>query len=182
MFQINFQDKVLDLGCGDGLNIKLLRQMGVSNIWGVDISDHLLKLARLNNPGTKFYLASADKLPFKNGEFDIILIDSTFYHFFDNSKSLREIRRVLKKAGRLNFIEAHHSFLRKLFDKLTLSPIANYLPFFGSRQPALRAERLSLNHWLLKEETFLKSLNKYGFKKRFLKKDLLSIIGSYERI
>ncbi|MBI2020022.1 class I SAM-dependent methyltransferase [Candidatus Daviesbacteria bacterium] len=181
MFQISPNNKVLDLGCGDGLNIKLLNQMGISKVFGVDISSYLLKIAQKNNPQTKFYLASAKKLPFKNGYFDVILIDSTFYHFFDDPKSLIEIRRVLKKGGKLNFIEAHKSFLRKLIDKFTLSSFANYLPFFKGRQFAYMAEKISLARWLEKEETFLKSLWKYGFKKIFLKRDLLSIIGSYQR-
>ncbi len=64
-FTINHTDKVLDVGCGDGLNIKILSDMGVQNVIGVDISKSLLTLAKKSNPHHKFYLASVEKLPFK---------------------------------------------------------------------------------------------------------------------
>lgn len=181
MLNINPQEKVLDLGCGDGLNIKILKQMGVRNIVGVDISKFLLKLAQKNNPDVKFYLASVDDLPFDSFSFDIVLADSVFHHLIGFSKSLKEIERVLKRRGRLYFIDPHKSIIRKLLDLLTVSCLADYLPFFKDRKPAYFAERDLINNWLEKETSFLRMLEKNSFKKDFLKIDLLSCVGSYQK-
>lgn len=182
MFKISPKDKVLDLGCGDGLNIQILAQIGVDKIVGVDISGYLLKLAQINNPSIKFFLASAQKLPFKSNTFSIVLVDSVFHHLINYPKSIKEIKRVLKKGGRLVFSEPHKSSFRRLFDLITISSLAGYLPFFRHRKPAYLAERNIMNHWLRSEESFLKMLAGDGFRKEFLKVDLLSVIGRYQKI
>src|SRR3989344_833127 len=76
LFRIKKTDRVLDLGCGDGLNIKILVQKGNKNVVGVDISRELLEEAKRLNPKAKFFQASAKKLPFKDSSFDIVLVDS----------------------------------------------------------------------------------------------------------
>lgn len=182
VFDITPDDFILDLGCGDGLNIKILKQMGINNIVGIDISRYLLKLAKKNNPDVKFFLGSADKLPFKNGKFDIVLADSVFHHLIDYPKSIDEIRRVLKKGGRLGFIDPHSGIIRKLLDILTVSSLADFLPFFKGRKPAYLAEKELMDNWLKNEQVFLSLLKRMGFKKQFCKVDLLSIVGQYRKV
>ena len=43
-------------------------------------------------------MASAEELPFGNGEFDLVTVGLAF-HWFDQERFLREARRVLKRAG-----------------------------------------------------------------------------------
>lgn len=179
-FNIKKNNFVLDLGCGDGLNIHILRKMGVKKIWGVDISKKLLTEAKKNNPRTKFFKGSAESLPFRDNTFDVVLVDSVFHHIMDYKKSLKEIKRVLKPKGRLCFSEPHKSFLRGLYDKVSVLSIAKYIPFLKIRSAGYLGEIEFMKHWLRTEEDFFKNLSELDFKKRLKKKDILSIMGEYE--
>lgn len=179
-FDIKKNDFVLDLGCGDGLNIKILRRMGVKKIYGVDISKRLLSEAKKNNPRTRFYRASSESLPFKSNTFDVVLVDSVFHHLMRYGKSLKEIKRVLKSKGRLCFSEPHRSFLRSLYDKISEHSLAKYVPVLKIRSAGYLGEIELMKHWLRTEEDFYETLSKLGFKERLKKKDILSIIGVYE--
>lgn len=182
MFSIKESTHILDLGCGDGLNIKILRGYGIKNIIGIDISVDLLKLARKNNQTIKFILAPAENLPFKNNVFDIVLVDSVFHHLVDYPHCLDEILRVLKKGGYLCFSEPHRSKLRKIFDLITLSPLHRLVPYLNSRHPAYLAEKDLMENWLEKEAAFFNLTGTSGFKKIFCRVDLLSVVGKYRKM
>lgn len=180
-FGFNKNELILDLGCGDGLNIKILRQKGIKNVVGIDISKELLKEAKKLNPKNKFYLASAESLPFKSDNFDVVLVDSVFHHFMRFEKSLKEIKRVLKPGGRLCFVEPHKSIFRTMYDYFSVSPLAKYTPFFKERGPAYLAEIKFMKHWLETEADFFALLDILKFNELQKKADILSIIGIYEK-
>jgi len=136
-FDFKRRDKILDLGCGDGINAKILWDLGFTHIIGVDISEFLLRIARKRVPKVKFIHATAEKLPFKNNTFDIILADSVLYHFINSSKAIKEIARVLKKGGKLFFIESHNSIFRRLLDWITFSPASQFMTFLVGRKKGI---------------------------------------------
>ena len=180
-FDVKKEFVVLDLGCGDGLNTKIIFDSGVSNVSGIDVSSDLLILAKANNPTVTFKLAAAEKIPFKDNYFDLILVDSVFHHLINSPKALKEIKRVLKKKGFLCFSEPHNSIARQLFDYLTFSSLRFAIPYLNKRRSAYLAEKKNLENWLKKEPKFVSALNK-EFKKVFLKYDLLSVVGKYQKI
>jgi len=182
MFNIKRTDSVLDLGCGDGLNVALLNKIGIKKVVGVDISKKLLRMAKKKNPNTKFYVGSAETLPFKASSFNIVLIDSVLHHLMDYGKPAREIKRVLKKGGRLCFMEPHKTLLRSLMDMVCILPFSNYFPFIGKRAKAYKQEIELMTHWLATEDEFLDTLKKNGFRKIFLIKDFLSIVAAFRKI
>lgn len=91
--------KILDLGCGSGLYIKKLLKGG-GNVKGIDLSPELIKIAKKENPKIEFKVGSiSKKLPYKTGEFDIVL-GALVMHYVDNwNPALKEIKRVLKPKG-----------------------------------------------------------------------------------
>lgn len=180
-FMIKSSDVILDLGCGDGLNMKSLLEKGTGDLTGIDVSKDLLAQAEINVPSAKLYLASAEKLPFKDNTFDVVLVDSVFHHLINSPKALTEIKRVLKKNGFLCFSEPYNSLARKIFDRLTFSPLALVIPYLSKRQKAYLAEKKNLEYWLKNSDLFIKSLEE-DFQKKFLKYDLLSIMGKYQKI
>jgi ubiquinone/menaquinone biosynthesis C-methylase UbiE len=182
MFGIKKTDRILDLGCGDGLDIQILFEHGYKHIIGVDISPKLLVAAKIRNPGIRFVLASAEKLPFKDETFDVILADSMLYHIVCNRKALREIRRVLSRGGRLCFVDMHVSPMRAFFDALTFSPLGRVMPYLRKRQRAYRAEQKAIERWRGKELDFFRKLEHEGFQKVYTRIDGLSIMGQYQRI
>lgn len=181
MMKLKKTDAVLDLGCGDGLNIMLLNQIGIKKVVGMDISKKLLRMAEERNPKTKFFVGSAQKTPFKANSFDIVLIDSVLHHLMEYDNAVKEVKRILKKGGRLCFMEPHQSFLRRVIDFICILPLSNYYPIIGKRARAYKEEFELMTHWLLTEDEFLNTLNKYGFKKVFLAEDFLSIVASYKK-
>lgn len=181
MFDINPNDLVLDVACGDGLDIMLLRSMGINNIQGLDMSSHLLQEAKKRNPGTKFVLGKAEHLPFPDKQFSVVLVDSVFHHLTNFEKTLKEIRRVLRPGGILCFIEPHRALLRRLLDWVSTLPVSQYIPLLKDRAIGYLEEKHLVTHWLKNEERFKNLLIRLGFRPMFCKVDFLSIVGQYQR-
>lgn len=181
-FDITSKSSVLDLGCGDGLNVSILLKMGIKRVVGVDRSKYLIEKARKNNQGIKFYVGKAESLPFRAKQFDVVLVDSVLHHLMKYNKSVKEIRRVLVDGGVFCFIEPHSSLPRKILDFVCLSPAGKLIPSFKNRRISCMEEKPLYSHWLKTEETFYKILERGGFSKIFCKKDFLSIIGKYQKI
>ena len=94
---------VLDLGCGAGVLMERLLESGFK-ITGADVSDDMLALARerlRRFPARDFRLwqANCEKLPFDDGEFDVVLCMGIFGYVGDVDRAVGEIRRVLKPGG-----------------------------------------------------------------------------------
>lgn len=176
-FKIKKSSRILDLGCGEGINILALKKMGVNNIVGLDISQLLLKEAKTKNPDMKFVLASAEDLPFKNNQFDIVLVSGVFHHLLNYDKALKEIWRVLDTNGYLCFIEPHASLGRTMLDYFTV----NAASVSKSRRKYYSQEHDLMQNWLNYEYKFMQLLNTLGFTKIFLQYDLLSSIGKYQK-
>ena len=90
--------KILDLGCGIGIYTKILIKKR-AKVKGIDISEEEIKIAKRENPKVEFRIGDAEKLPYKNEEFDIVLAALVLEHFNNWNKVLAEIRRVLRKNG-----------------------------------------------------------------------------------
>lgn len=69
--------------------------------YGVDAYDGAIKYAKSRYPSIVFSTALADKLPFPNNKFDLIIFYETIEHVENPRATLREIKRVLKKNGTL---------------------------------------------------------------------------------
>lgn len=101
--------RVLDFGCGSGANSVLLAGRG-AHVWGVDISEDLLRVAQLRlavndrRDGATFIAGSAHDLPFPDGSIDIVFGIAILHHL-DLDLVSREVRRVLKPGGRAIFQE-----------------------------------------------------------------------------
>ena len=65
----NENEKILDLGCGNGRLYELFREKTV-DYYGVDFSEGLIEIARKRYPQFKFQVADAFNLPFSADFFD----------------------------------------------------------------------------------------------------------------
>lgn len=181
MFTLQNGARVLEVGCGDGLNLYLLAQMGLRHLTGIDQSKIAISRAKKIVPWAQLVVGDAWKLPFKKNSFDAVLVDSVFHILTLSAKPLAQITRVLKPGGYLCFIEPDKSLLRDIFDKLTLSRLGRIIPFLAKRRIVYKEERPLLERWFGYEQQFLEQLAKEGFRKVFVKYDLLSIIGKYQK-
>jgi len=88
--------KVLDVGCGDGLFLEMLKQGGIEAV-GVDISEEGIKKCKAKNLEVSLCDLSAGKLPFSDGEFDYVVMLDVLEHLYFPEQLLREAKRVSKK-------------------------------------------------------------------------------------
>ncbi len=99
----------LDVGCGHGWAVRRARKIyGAGKSVGIDISAKMIEKAKSRTPegeGFQFLLAGADSIPCPGDEFDAILCTCSFHHYQKPVKVLSEMRRVLRKGGRLALLD-----------------------------------------------------------------------------
>ncbi len=91
---------VLDVGCGAGASLHLIKNQYGCFSTGIDISWHGLKRAHSNQPGISFVQACSQSLPFASECMDVLLSECTL-SLFAVDGVLKEWWRVLKQGGAL---------------------------------------------------------------------------------
>jgi ubiquinone/menaquinone biosynthesis C-methylase UbiE len=95
---------ILDVGCGKGELVRFLeKRFPEAELVGVDPGEGVVKKARAAAHGApvRFVEACAEQLPFSDGCFDLVVSTMSFYHWGDQRRGLREVRRVLARGGLL---------------------------------------------------------------------------------
>ncbi len=92
---------LLDVGCGTGEMLKLLNDINPQmELTGIDISAKMLEKAKFKLNGKAcLILGDAEKLPFKNNSFDVVICNDSFHHYPSPISVLCEFYRVLKPGG-----------------------------------------------------------------------------------
>lgn len=90
---------ILDVGCGTGTTLNSLRQLGCTNLQGVD--DSVTAIEYCNDKTLPVQQANVYELPFSDNSFDIILAMDVMEHVPNEQRALNEIKRVLKDDGLL---------------------------------------------------------------------------------
>lgn len=165
IFKLDRAWRILELGCGDGLNLKIMQRLGYANIYGLDNSQELLK----HIPDIPRICADMRATGLAAETFDAVFIDSVLHHLYDQKDCLREIRRILKPRGIFCILEPRNSLLRKLFDMATFSPLSLFIPFLKDRRVIVREEYELYNRWLKTGHNLKDSLCRCGFKTVFWK-------------
>ena len=98
--RIDPETRVLDVGCGhSGLLREHLARAAV--VVGIDLDR--AALAR-NATIDRAVVATAERLPFPDGSFDLVLLAWVLEHLVRPVRVFREIRRVLDRDGRVVFV------------------------------------------------------------------------------
>jgi ubiquinone/menaquinone biosynthesis C-methylase UbiE len=91
--------KVADIACGTGiLADRIERDLYPAEVYGVDMSEGMLKAARARSADVQWLRGPAEQLPFEDGALDAVVTTSAF-HFVDQPAALREFHRVLSSGG-----------------------------------------------------------------------------------
>lgn len=92
--------RALDVGCGPGaLTTELAARLGADAVTAVEPSEPFAAAARERNPGVRVERASAEKLPFGDGTFDVSLAQLVVHFMADPVAGLAEMARVTREGG-----------------------------------------------------------------------------------
>lgn len=123
---ITHDHHVLDIGCGTGTLVVLLkRQYKAAQIAGLDPDPKALRRARskVRHAAVSVQLDQgfADELPYDSQSFDRVFSSFMFHHLEgeEREQTLKEVVRVLKPGGSFHFLdfvadETRHGFLERL--------------------------------------------------------------------
>lgn len=146
---------ILDLGCGTGISTRQLAELGT--VIGCDPDPIMLHAAKAHKRirNEKYVIGSASNLPFKNSSFNVVTAFAAF-HWFDDKKSIVEIKRVLKLGGLIFIVNrtgvrVWGEGYRKAIIKATGRKIArfkkdySYIP--GESLRKSRFNKIRIKHW-----------------------------------
>lgn len=96
--------KILDLGCGDGRIDEVLVKSGAKQVYGIDISNNMIKLAKERNlDNCDFELLPMEEISKIDDKFDIVYSSLAFHYVEDLDSLLKDIYALLNKGGILLF-------------------------------------------------------------------------------
>jgi ubiquinone/menaquinone biosynthesis C-methylase UbiE len=110
-------EKVLDAGCGEGHNTRILARSG-TRMTGIDISPRMVKLAQQveerESLGIHYEVASySDLSMFEDCSFDSVVSFVALMDGPDYESAIKEFSRVIKRKGNLFFSITHPCFATK---------------------------------------------------------------------
>ena len=97
-------DRVLDACCGTG-DLAMAAVDAGARVTGLDFSERMLERARRKSPEVDWVQGEALALPFADGSFDAATVGFGVRNLDDLERGLAELRRVLRRGGRLAILE-----------------------------------------------------------------------------
>lgn len=168
LIQTRERKKALDLGCGKGGLIPLLKILGYENYTGIDLSSVALDIAKRIFPESTFIrgdIHEASELVSER-EYDLILICDVLEHSPDPLKLISDANKLLKVGGIILIVVPNYFNLigiRKKLKEISSYEPNTYAPFCNER-PQLHENfttSFQVNR-LLKNNSF-KIIDRFGW-------------------
>lgn len=141
---IDFYGNYIDIGCGSGAMLISFGERG--NIWGMDLSEAAISIARENQPRAKYFVGDMQYLPLGDNFFQGVSNIGGLEHAPDMKRALLEIRRICDPSGVICLVVPNKDFL-----------LYRILPIEGTEQSVMEEHLLNLEDWIsLIEESGLK--------------------------
>ncbi|WP_412069425.1 class I SAM-dependent methyltransferase [Rubrivirga sp. IMCC43871] len=103
---------IVDVGCGTGSALRnAAARVSAGTLIGVDPVPRMIEIAREQTAGhpacprIAFHEGRAEQLPLDTASADVVLAFDSFDHWADKPRGLHEIRRVLRRHGRLAVVK-----------------------------------------------------------------------------
>ena len=118
-------DRVLDVGCGTGFGTEGLLEHA-EDVHGLDQSVHQMEKAFEKfgrHDRVSFYRGDAERLPFRDGVFDVVWSSGSIEYWPNPVEGLRELRRVAKPGGQVLVVGPdypHNRVLQRVADAIML--------------------------------------------------------------
>lgn len=145
--------KVLNICSGDGPEGEHLYKMG-AKVTVTDISSEAVKAARRRCPYLKGIVADAEKLPFKNNSYDLVVVRAGLHHLPHPYRGIYEMNRVGEKG--FIFIEAQKNFITKILIRIGIAleyeDSGNYVYRFTRREIEELMKKLGIKRYKTSSE------------------------------
>ncbi|MBD3379942.1 MAG: methyltransferase domain-containing protein [Candidatus Omnitrophica bacterium] len=120
--KVDTASKVLDVGCGDGLYLELLRDLGFSNAEGIDPGASMVSTSKGKNLNVRQgYLSDISGAE----EYDVVYMMDVLEHIPDVPGALAAVNRILRPGGEfvlnIPICDSLRSRWRRFFGKETRS-------------------------------------------------------------
>jgi SAM-dependent methyltransferase len=94
--------RALDVGCGPGaVTAMLVERLGTDHVAAVDPSESFVAAARERLPGVDVRVGSAERLPYDDASFDLVVAQLVVHFMADPVAGLREMGRVAAPGARV---------------------------------------------------------------------------------
>jgi demethylmenaquinone methyltransferase/2-methoxy-6-polyprenyl-1,4-benzoquinol methylase len=129
---------IAEIGTGTGALILALRVIAPeSHLVSVDFAYGMVSQARKRVPDACLFQADVHDLPLASGWGDLVICHNSFPHFVDKPRALREIRRVLRPAGKIMILHNNPREVVNAIHQRAGAPIAGDLLPEGNALHAL---------------------------------------------
>jgi pseudaminic acid biosynthesis-associated methylase len=93
------QLKILEVGTNSGNQLAILQNMGFKNLYGIDINEYAVEIAKKRLNRINLIEGSATDIPFKDNFFDLVYTSGVLIHVSQNDlpKVIQEIYRCSKR-------------------------------------------------------------------------------------
>lgn len=95
----DIRGRVLEIGCAEGLTLEYLKTRFDCEVVGLDYCESALAEARSKGLEVHVCDLNSEQLPFKEGEFDYIIIGDVLEHLYDPWSVLRDVAKTMKDDG-----------------------------------------------------------------------------------
>jgi len=109
MFMPQRGGAILDVGCGTGIHLEIYRRCGCK-LYGIDTSQSMLELAKARlGESAELRLGDAKQMPYESAFFDLVICMLALHEMDERMRRavVGEIKRVLKRDGRILFVDFH---------------------------------------------------------------------------
>ncbi len=143
---LNDTAQVLDIGCGPGGTCRMIAEKYGCDVTGVDITTEYIRTAQKLSELTKtdnlttFITADANKLPFVNSSFNLIVTQHVQMNIEDKARFYSEISRTIRSGGRLVYYD--------IFKTNNNSNITYPLPWADNEKQSFMEHRTSIHNIL----------------------------------
>jgi ubiquinone/menaquinone biosynthesis C-methylase UbiE len=146
--------EIVELFCGRGNGLLSLQRLGFTRLEGVDLSPRLL--AQYTG-SAKCTVADCRHLPFADRSKDVLIVQGGLHHLptlpGDLDQSFSEMQRVLRRDGRVVFVEPWLTPFLRFVHTISENPLARRL---SNKMDALATmiqfERRTYEQWLSQPE------------------------------
>ncbi len=149
---------ILDVGCGQGVLLPLLRQLvgHEGRLIALDASAAMLSGVAERDAGAFAIHANAEHIPLLDGYVDKVVCYSAFPHFADKAAAAREFFRVLREGGTAHVLHTgSRAFINALHDR--------YREVAGDHLPSEQGMRTLFRNAGFSELRLDEGENRYAF-------------------